>query len=133
MIERSLLRSEGYAVIRRFVFDGRAIKSLQDKARSEHVPNPTHVEAVSIFIWKHCMATSVVAWGTHQPSVLSFLVDLRRRMVPPLSEYSVGNIIWKIMTCSQTQDEIDVDGLVTLFRAAMEENREVTVPKIQSN
>ncbi|KAM7505192.1 hypothetical protein LguiB_004096 [Lonicera macranthoides] len=133
VIERSLLRSEGYAVIRRFVFDGHTIKSLQDKARSEHVPNPTRVEAVSMFIWKHCMAASVVASGTHQPSVLSFLVDLRRRMVPPLSEYLLGNIVWKIMTCSQTQDEIDVDGLVTLFRAAMEENREVTVPKIQNN
>ncbi|XP_028064162.1 salutaridinol 7-O-acetyltransferase-like [Camellia sinensis] len=50
--ERMLLR-EGKGIMQRFVFDSEAISTLKAKATSGRVPNPTRVEVISAFIWKH--------------------------------------------------------------------------------
>jgi shikimate O-hydroxycinnamoyltransferase len=45
-------------VTRRIVFDANAISALQHKAKSEHVPKPSRIEALTCFLWKHQMAAS---------------------------------------------------------------------------
>jgi hypothetical protein len=131
ILDRSL-NKEGKGVIRRFVFEKRAIDELRERARSEDVPKPTRVEAVSMFIWKHCMLASEEVWGEPRASLYTFTVDLRRRMVPPLSEYSVGNIIWKIMIHRKADDNADISQLVTSFRTTMNTFGKV-IGKIEKN
>ncbi|KAL6131221.1 hypothetical protein ACLB2K_069597 [Fragaria x ananassa] len=41
---------------RRFVFGAKAISSIQDEAKSESVPKPSRVQAVTGFLWKHLIA-----------------------------------------------------------------------------
>jgi len=48
-------------IVKAFGFSARAIAALQAQARSEHVRNPTRVEAISGFIWKHAMAAATTA------------------------------------------------------------------------
>lgn len=82
------------------------------------------------------MAAAVVVKGSPQPSILSYPVDLRRRMVPPLSDYSVGNIVWKVITHydgDAAGEDIGVSGLLGLLRTAMERSRNEFVPKLCSN
>jgi shikimate O-hydroxycinnamoyltransferase len=45
-------------VTRRFVFDAKAIATLRDQAKSELVPNPTRVETLTCFLWKHATSAS---------------------------------------------------------------------------
>ncbi|KAM7480914.1 hypothetical protein LguiB_005497 [Lonicera macranthoides] len=133
----TLLR-EGRGTIRRFVFEGSAISKLKEKAKSERVPNPTRVEAVTCFLWKHLMAVSTVIWGSKQPSVLRHAVNLRKQMMPKmLSEFSIGNIIWTAVALYHniTTDKVaEVDReLVRLVRESIADIKEKFVPKLLSN
>ncbi|KAF3966700.1 hypothetical protein CMV_009226 [Castanea mollissima] len=86
---------EGDYVTRRFVFHDKAITTLRAKAKSELVPNPTRIEALTCFIWKHCMAASKAkSPGSKKTSILVQAVNLRTRMKPYLSDASIGNIFW---------------------------------------
>ncbi|KAL7207296.1 hypothetical protein ACSBR1_029288 [Camellia fascicularis] len=84
----------GKCTTRRFAFDASAITTLKVKAASNSVQNPTQVEAVSAFMWKCAMAASEETHGFPKPSLLSHVVNLRRRTMPPLTEHSIGNLIW---------------------------------------
>ncbi|KAM7480919.1 hypothetical protein LguiB_005502 [Lonicera macranthoides] len=136
-IEFSLSR-EGRGTTKRFVFDGSAISALKEKTKSEAVPNPSRVEAVSCFIWKHLMATSEAVWGFKQPSALLQATDLRRRMVPAVSsELSVGNILWLSIARydnTTTYNDVEVEKqLVGLEREAIQKIKDEFLPKLQSN
>ena len=88
---------EGDYVTRRFVFHEKAIATLRSKAKSELVPKPTRTEALTCFIWKHCMAASKaksVGSKNKSPTILVQAVNLRTRMKPHLSDASTGNIFW---------------------------------------
>nr|QXN66177.1 acyltransferase 2 [Boswellia serrata] len=86
---------KGNCTTRRFVFDASAITALKAQATNSSMKCPTRVEAVSAFIWKCAIAASKEkSNGIQRPSLLSHLVNLRRRMVPPISEYSTGNLLW---------------------------------------
>lgn len=50
--------------VERFVFDAKAIASLRDQAKSDAVPNPSAIEVLSGFIWKHMMKASNATSGT---------------------------------------------------------------------
>ncbi|KAM7477516.1 hypothetical protein LguiA_025729 [Lonicera macranthoides] len=136
VIEFSLLR-EGRGTTKRFVFDGSAISALKEKTKSEAVPNPSRVEAVSCFIWKHLMATSEAVWGFKQPSILLQAADLRRRMAAVSSELSVGNIFWLSIARYDnvtTNNDVEVEKqLVGLEREAIDKIKDEFVPKLQSN
>ncbi|KAM7480922.1 hypothetical protein LguiB_005505 [Lonicera macranthoides] len=136
MIVFSLLK-EGRGTTKRFVFDGSAISALKEKTKSEAVPNPSRVEAVSCFMWKHLMATSEAVWGFKQPSILLHAADLRRRMAPAVSsELSVGNIIWNSIARYDitTNNDVEVEKqLMVLEREAIEKIKYEFVPKLQSN
>ncbi|KAI7979735.1 (13S,14R)-1,13-dihydroxy-N-methylcanadine 13-O-acetyltransferase AT1 [Camellia lanceoleosa] len=133
--ERMLLR-EGKGIIQRFVFNSEAISTLKAKATSGRVPNPTRVEVISAFIWKHAMAASRVVWGMQQPSILSQQMDLRRRiLVTSSSKYSVGNFLWKVVAhcdaVAEDEEIMSLNGLVGLLRDAIEKTRDDILPKLQ--
>ncbi|KAK4429497.1 Stemmadenine O-acetyltransferase [Sesamum alatum] len=86
------LFKKGQFVTRRFMFNGSAIASLKDMATG--TSKPTRVEAVSGFIWKCAMAASEERSGCKRPSLLTHIVNLRKRAAPNFSEQSLGNLIW---------------------------------------
>ncbi|CAN1163156.1 Stemmadenine O-acetyltransferase [Linum perenne] len=82
----------GKCITRRIVFDSTSIESL--KSQLSPGSNPTRVEIVSAFLWKSVMAASEKLTGQKRTSVLTHLVNLRKRVEPPMSENSLGNLCW---------------------------------------
>ncbi|XP_062091983.1 stemmadenine O-acetyltransferase-like [Humulus lupulus] len=72
--------SEGDYVTKRFVFRAKSIETLKERAKSERVPIPSRNLAISCLIWKHAMAASWVASGSHKPSIAGQAVNMRPRM-----------------------------------------------------
>ncbi|CAN1163161.1 Stemmadenine O-acetyltransferase [Linum perenne] len=68
----------GKCITRRIVFDSTSIESLKSQA----------------FLWKSVMAASEKLTGQKRTSVLTHLVNLRKRVEPPMSENSLGNLCW---------------------------------------
>lgn len=86
---------KGKPITRRFLFDASAIATLKAKAKGSDSKCPTSVESVSAFIWQRCMAAATERRnGIQRPSILTNLVNLRKRIEPPLSDCSLGNILW---------------------------------------
>ncbi|XP_041017767.1 stemmadenine O-acetyltransferase-like [Juglans microcarpa x Juglans regia] len=115
----SLFR-KGKSVTRRFVFPDSATATLKAQATSSYVKQPSRLEVVSAFIWKHAMAASRQNNGSQKPSLMTHLVNLRRRMTPPLSEHTMGNLLWiaAAARCMDT-DEASLEGLVGELRGAI--------------
>ncbi|KAF2299959.1 hypothetical protein GH714_006415 [Hevea brasiliensis] len=93
LMERLWFTEANY-ITRRFVFDAKAIASLRVKARGEGEIKPSRVEALSCFLWKCCMASSMAISGSPKPSILVEVVKLRKRTKPPMSNASIGDIFW---------------------------------------
>ncbi|XP_047338883.1 stemmadenine O-acetyltransferase-like [Impatiens glandulifera] len=75
-------------VTRRFVFDASKITSMRAKAKIDHDhPIITRVEVVSSFIWKYATVDK-----PGKQYIAFQVVNLRSRMVPPLSEHAIGNM-----------------------------------------
>ncbi|CAK9179396.1 unnamed protein product [Ilex paraguariensis] len=123
LLNESWVIKPGKGVRRRFVFDAAAISALKAEATSQLVPTPSRFEVVSSFIWKSALAASRSALGSQhqQPSILSFSVDMRRRMEPPLSEKCTGNLAWQALAhrAAPQGDETDLQGSVSRFREAV--------------
>ncbi|XP_050229286.1 stemmadenine O-acetyltransferase-like [Mercurialis annua] len=79
----------------RFVFDGSAIVNLVEQATNSGVKNPTRVEVVSALLAKSLMAAFNSKSGNNNNNSLAInhAVNVRRRMVPPFPECSMGNFI----------------------------------------
>lgn len=102
----SLFR-KGKSLTRRLVFLASAIATLKAQATSLCVKHPTRLEVVSAFIWKHAMAASTREnCGFQKTSLLTHLVNLRRRMTLRLSDYSVGNLLWIAAARCTDKDEV---------------------------
>ncbi|KAJ0086059.1 hypothetical protein Patl1_09411 [Pistacia atlantica] len=108
----------GKCITRRFVFDASAIATLKAKAKSSRVQNPTRVEVVTAFLSKRIMAAFKTKYGFNKPTFVAHAVNLRRRAMPPLSEYCMGNFIWRATTLF-TNGEAGLEGLVYLLREAI--------------
>ncbi|ESR45467.1 HXXXD-type acyl-transferase family protein [Citrus sinensis] len=111
-------KKTGRFVTRRFVFEAKAIVDLKAKATSSSVQHPTRVEVVSAILSKCIMTAVKTKTGSHKPTLLTHAVNLRRKARPPLSAHLVGNIICHANTLC-TDDEADLDGLVSLLREAI--------------
>ena len=104
---------------RRFVFDASKIASLKAKIASAIGQRPpTNVEIVLALIFKCAMAASMSNSGRSVTSVLSQVVNLRKRMVPPLPENSIGNLIWSFQVFSK-DSEIELHELVAKMRKGL--------------
>ncbi|KAJ4715310.1 vinorine synthase-like [Melia azedarach] len=104
---------------RRFVFEAKAIGNLKALAASSRVQNPTRTEAVSALLSKCIFAAMKKRSGIHKPTLLRHVVNLRRRIKPPISDYCMGNLAWHANVLC-TEEEGDLDGLVTKLREAIE-------------
>uniref|UniRef100_A0A2N9FW37 Uncharacterized protein n=1 Tax=Fagus sylvatica TaxID=28930 RepID=A0A2N9FW37_FAGSY len=104
---------------RRFVFDTSKIAILKAKiAIAIGQGPPTNVEIVLALIFKCAMAASMSKSRCSVPSVLSQTVNLRKRMVPPLPENSIGNFLWKFLVFSK-DSEIELHELVAKMRKGL--------------
>ncbi|KAL0438274.1 UNVERIFIED_CONTAM: Stemmadenine O-acetyltransferase [Sesamum latifolium] len=126
------LFKKGQFVTRRFMFDGSAIASLKDMATG--TSKPTRVEAVSGFIWKCAMAASEERFGCKRPSLLTHVVNLRKRAAPNFSEQSLGNLIW-ITSAKITggKENLEFPDLVDDIRRSISEIDADYVKKLQGD
>ncbi|CAA0831152.1 HXXXD-type acyl-transferase family protein [Striga hermonthica] len=90
----------GKPVIRRYAFDAAAISKLRAKlAENEEggPARPTRVEVVTAVVWKWFMAACVAVGGGENPvplSLITHLVNMRKKADPPFPENSFGNFVW---------------------------------------
>ncbi|GFY97503.1 hypothetical protein Acr_12g0000440 [Actinidia rufa] len=111
VIKLSWLIKKGKGISRRFVFDAASISSLKAKAVSQLVPNPSSVLVVVGFLWKCIIKVS------QNSSTMVMAVNLRPRMVPLVSENTIGNIIWQTMVHHKgRQDQTELRYIVSLLK-----------------
>ncbi|KAK9910592.1 hypothetical protein M0R45_034548 [Rubus argutus] len=107
LMERMWFEKKNY-VTRRFMFDAKAISALQVKAKSEQVPKPSRVEALTCFLWKHQMAASRALVSGTSPilSIAVHAVNLRPRMNPQIRlDNTIGNIFFWAPALLDIQEE----------------------------
>ncbi|KAM7268244.1 hypothetical protein ACFE04_010410 [Oxalis oulophora] len=75
--------------VRRFVFDASKISSLR-----KSTGGVSSVGLVMALILKCAISASRSKSGFSGPALSLYMVDLRKRMDPPLSENSLGNLAW---------------------------------------
>ncbi|PSR98504.1 Vinorine synthase [Actinidia chinensis var. chinensis] len=132
LMKATSLFREGKCIIQRYVFTAEALSAMKAKSTSQRVPNPTRIEALTCFLWKHGMAASRATWGgSPQPSILCCIVDLRRRLVPLLSKNAIGNILWKVITQCDKEESLQLDKLVAKLRATLKKTRDGIASKLQ--
>ncbi|KAL0413470.1 UNVERIFIED_CONTAM: Stemmadenine O-acetyltransferase [Sesamum radiatum] len=105
-------------VTKKFVFDKEKLAALKEVATSPSVKDPSRVEVVSAFIWKHFIdvAKSENPEGK-STSLASHPVNLRPRTSPHLLLENVfGNCIMPAMATSNLQD-VDFHELVSRLRS----------------
>ncbi|KAL5578181.1 hypothetical protein UlMin_019880 [Ulmus minor] len=111
------------SAVTRLVFDASRIAALKSKVGSAIVKNPTRVEAVMALIWKCAMEAKRSSSGRdhHCSSVMYGSVNIRKRLVPNLPENSIGNHAWIYAVKIEPENEIELQGLVSLHRKAIAE------------
>ncbi|EEF47536.1 BAHD acyltransferase At5g47980 [Ricinus communis] len=128
--ELAVKLNEEKCVTKRYVFHASGIATLKDKAASESVRHPTRVEAVTALIWKCAMKASRSNSKQPKMSVLAQSVNIRKKLVPPLSEYSIGNLMGHF-ALRATENEVELGTLVTKMRKGIQEFGENYVKKLQ--
>lgn len=85
---------KGESLVRRFVFSAKAIEAIKKKVSSEEVADPTPVEALTTFIWKHMiLATRRVKGSSTRKFMVAHLVNLRSRIDSKLPN-AFGNLVF---------------------------------------
>ncbi|XP_038683636.1 stemmadenine O-acetyltransferase-like [Tripterygium wilfordii] len=122
--ELASMAKEAQGRIQRFVFNASSLSTLKAKARSEQVPNPSRSGAVSGLIWKCALkAFRETSSEFQRPSLLTFSLNLRPRLKPPLPQHTVGNIILTKTTCYDPTSETisdELPRLVSLIRKTVD-------------
>ncbi|CAL5214011.1 unnamed protein product [Lathyrus oleraceus] len=114
-------------VYKRFVFEASKIKSLKERVRNSIDFSPTRVQVVSALIYKRAVSTKGLSFKI---TPFATVVEVRRRMVPPLSENWVGNIVW-FASMSPNKEEMELDELVSKIKEALSEFCEVYPKKFE--
>ncbi|KAK2979323.1 hypothetical protein RJ640_013287 [Escallonia rubra] len=103
--------------LRRFAFDAAAIATLRAKAATGTVPDPTRIEALTAFIWKHFILASKAINGHATSSMAIHVVNLRRRMEPPLPNHCMGNLVRAVTAMHDpSETEVELAELVETLR-----------------
>ncbi|CAL5383387.1 unnamed protein product [Camellia sinensis] len=132
ILGRSMVKTEN-SVMRGVLFKSSAMATLKSKASGSGMTNPSLVEVATAFVWKCAMLSAQKAnRGLQRPSVLSHAVDLRRRMVPPLQEYSIGNLLWILCTKCKADNEIVLHSPIRKLRETITEIYGDFVERLQS-
>ncbi|XP_019225712.1 PREDICTED: vinorine synthase-like [Nicotiana attenuata] len=110
---------DGEAVISRepcrtniYVFNSSSIANLKIKGSSENIPIPSRVEVVTSILWKCLTANS------KKPSFLTHVVNLRKRVDPPLHAHHIGNFVW-LLLASKHESEEDIASMVVSIRKGL--------------
>ncbi|CAN4096144.1 unnamed protein product [Withania somnifera] len=112
--EKELFFDEGMFLVRRFVFDAKAMEAIKMKVAREIVPNPTRVEALTTFISKHLILATRVVKGTSSTSyMVTHSVNLRPRLDPKLPSV-FGNLV--LLATSEISETLEVSHLVGIVR-----------------
>ncbi|MCL7043965.1 hypothetical protein MKW94_008320 [Papaver nudicaule] len=116
-------------VTKRLVFDGEKVSALRERIGDmlTTLKYPTRVEAVSALIWKSAMeavrATSPGPAGDMEPeqvSEMNIVVNVRKKMDPPLADSSFGNIFsMATAKASSSSGGVYLDDLVGQIRVAI--------------
>lgn len=128
----------GKCITKRFLFDSAAIARLKTMAAAADVRRPTQVEVVSACIWKSAMqAASASAAVSDQDSgrrsLLTHVVNLRKRAAPPFSEHALGNLIWVSSAHTTTTTGGDFPSLVNQIRGSISKINDDYVKKLRSD
>ncbi|OIW00620.1 hypothetical protein TanjilG_09101 [Lupinus angustifolius] len=110
--ERSFVKQN--TLCRRLVFEGSKIESLKAIVSSYKVENPSRVEIVTALIYKHALSSLKLSNNTP----LRVAVNLRKRMVPPLPQKSIGNWVWSFPV-PRENEETELHELVTKIREGL--------------
>ncbi|CAK9172601.1 unnamed protein product [Ilex paraguariensis] len=124
-------------VTRRFVFDKSKIAALKEAASSSQVKNPSRVEVVSAFIWRHFMevvtqSQAKLKVDTQKIFLLIHMVNLRPKPSPPLPDHAFGNICWFTPPMLKLESPKDHHDLVSQLRGKIREINSDYVKKIQT-
>ncbi|KAL1366622.1 deacetylvindoline O-acetyltransferase [Arachis ipaensis] len=116
-------------VCARLVFEGSKIESLKETVKSNGVENPSRVEVVIGMIYKRAVSALGLGGNVNAPLLL-VAANLRRRMVPPLPEKSIGNWVWSFPVVSKKKEEgAGLHELVEETREGLSELCEKSVKK----
>ncbi|WCJ36910.1 HXXXD-type acyl-transferase family protein [Euphorbia peplus] len=121
--EKDFLRN---IMLKRFVFDHSKLAALREKVGNkssvDHLGNLSRVETVAAVIWG--VVLDLVREKEETTNVnAGILVGLRKRMVPPLPELSLGNItLGSISTtnCFKNESQIDYNNLARKIHQSIE-------------
>ncbi|CAL0324904.1 unnamed protein product [Lupinus luteus] len=110
-------------VSRRFMFEGSKIESLKAmvlSSSSQKVKNPTRIQVVIALLYK-CLVSALILTPKNAPFRVT--TNLRKRMVPPLPEKSIGNFVWSFYPSNQSMQnkELHVHELVANIREGLSE------------
>lgn len=110
-------------VTKRYVFNTSNLAALKAKAASASVQQPTRVESVTALMWKCTINVTRSNKGLKKLSLVSHSVDLRKRVVPPLPENTIGNIVGMFFSAQPVTvvEEMDMPGLVWALRKGKKE------------
>ncbi|KAK1431302.1 hypothetical protein QVD17_07759 [Tagetes erecta] len=117
----------------RFVFDASKLSILKAKASENGLKNPTRVEVVSSLLWKCIMAAIEEKAGSWKPSMLSLVVNLRKRLPSALSENSIGNLIITASAKCDTDSPTTLHDLVGKLRDGVSKINHEFVQKLQGD
>ncbi|KAL7176995.1 hypothetical protein ACSBR2_030349 [Camellia fascicularis] len=120
MFNQKWLHKKESGVSRRFVIDGAAISVLKSKVASKAVPNPTRFQVVASFICNCAVSASTSLLGSQKPSVMYFAVNMRPKMVPPVSQNSIGNIVWYAVVHHREEEATELRSTVELLSGAVQ-------------
>ncbi|XP_028091290.1 vinorine synthase-like [Camellia sinensis] len=120
MFNQKWLHKKECGVSTRFVIDGAAISLLKAKVASKAVPNPTRFQVVASFIWNCAVSASTSFLGSQKPSVMYFAVNMKPKMVPPMSQNSIGNIVWYAVVHHREEEATELRSMVELLSGAVQ-------------
>ncbi|KAI3465967.1 hypothetical protein Pfo_022630 [Paulownia fortunei] len=95
-------------VTKRFTFNEQKLAALRRAASGPLTENPTRVEAVSAFIWRHFMESVTMKdqmKGENRVFAATHAVDIRRRAIPPLPHQFFGNACARAMAVTAASAE----------------------------
>ncbi|KAL2336007.1 hypothetical protein Fmac_010453 [Flemingia macrophylla] len=82
--------------------------------------NSTRLEIVCGMLWKSLVAVSKARFGAQRPSLVTHLVNLRRRMNKALcAEHAMGNLLWLGAAENESGPEMGLEELVGKLRRAI--------------
>ncbi|RDY10069.1 Vinorine synthase, partial [Mucuna pruriens] len=109
------LFKQGKWVTRRFVFRNSDIATLKTQILA--TANSTRLEIVSAMLWKSLVAVSKARFGAQRPSLVTHLVNLRRRMDEALCpQHAMGNLLWLAAAENVSDRDTGLEELVGKLR-----------------